>query len=72
MKVESGIPYFEGTNPGNTKKYPWEKMLVGDSFFVPNGKVTTISPTASIRGQKDGKFFSCRTVEGGVRVWRLK
>ncbi len=54
-------------------KYPFGKLEIGDSFFVPNKKLGSISTLVTWhkthRGK--GKNFTCRTVEGGVRVWRI-
>lgn len=53
-------------------KYPWIEMKAGDSFFVPNGRITNIRSTASSAGRRYSKQFVAKEVEGGVRVWRVK
>jgi len=53
--------------------YPFAEMNVGDSFFIANVdklKAASIRACASTFGKKKGMKFSCRHVEGGVRVWR--
>jgi hypothetical protein len=48
------------------KKYPWDKMNVGDSFFVKGPRKTTLYLSAKKAGIK-----SCIRPEGeGFRVWR--
>ena len=69
-KIETGVPL---PRLKNTRKYPFDKMKVGDSFFVPNGKIGTIGNAVFMwnREHRDSQFIS-RSVEGGVRVWRTK
>jgi hypothetical protein len=71
-RIDKNIPL-----PENIKSsvYPWEEMEVGDSFFVPGGKISTISVAANYRGKTTGEKYVCRYVsngtDSGVRVWRL-
>ena len=64
-KVEKGVPC-----PGRHGiKYPFREMAVGDSFFVPNGERNSIGVSAvKILGKGN---FTIRSVDGGVRAWRL-
>jgi hypothetical protein len=55
--------------------YPFAEMEVGDSFFVPvqePSKASSIRACASAYGKKNNVVFSCKQVEGGVRVWRVE
>ena len=61
-------------------KYPFASMEVGDSFFVPHKpdidarKALTHMTSAqySWRKTRGSNFkFRCRTVEGGLRCWRV-
>ena len=72
--IEKGIPTPElRALAVRRTKYPFAKMKIGDSFFVPNGKVNTISVSvATFHKNNKPKRFTCRTVEGGIRVWRIK
>jgi hypothetical protein len=47
-------------------------MEVGDSFFVKDIKVKTISRTCGHHGKRLSRKFASRTVDGGVRVWRTE
>jgi len=47
-----------------------EAMEPGDSFFVPMKQVEINNKLAYLRAKKKFKFAT-RTLEGGVRVWRL-
>ena len=60
------------TNKTRAYIYPYRDMEVGDSFFVPNGKMGTVN-AANYRAYKRlGWKFSARKVEGGIRVWRTQ
>ena len=56
---------------GPNRKYPWFEMQVGDSFFVADVKTSVLSTNASAFSLKTGFKFTCRSVDGGVRVWRI-
>jgi hypothetical protein len=54
-------------------KYPFAKMRVGDSFFSILDSTKRISPSiAAFYKKNPTKRFTCRKVEGGTRVWRIK
>ena len=74
MKIEKNLP-IEGLNKskGRTPIYPFHDMEVGDSIFVEGQAITGGAyQSAGIHGKKYGKRFSGRTVEGGVRIWRVE
>lgn len=54
-------------------KYPWDKLKVGDSFFVADRDSSNIqAPTRLTR--RGYKFATRKWAEGkqtGVRVWRI-
>lgn len=55
------------------RKYPWEQMAVGDSFFIAGASVTPICNAANYASKRLGGWkFTSKTVDGGVRVWRIK
>ena len=65
IKIEAGIPL-----PPKRHTYPFGEMKVGDSFFAEN---TNSVRQGSARASKEtGKKFTCRTVDGGVRAWRIE
>ena len=64
--IEKNIPIQRGR-----EKYPFLKMEIGDSFvFSGNRKV--IGAAASWYGSRYKMKFTTRSVDGGVRVWRVK
>lgn len=69
--IESDIPIPVHTNT-NASKYPWGLMGVNDSFMVPNGNVRSLRTVAYGASKRTGMKFKARSVEGGVRVWRVE
>lgn len=67
VTVDKGIPI-----PQPRRKYPWKKMKVGDSFFVPNDCTANVAGGAGWAGLKYNMRFVCRKMDGGVRVWRVE
>lgn len=70
--VDSNIPIPEVTTRGGRSKYPWVTMNVGDSFFVPDIHIAKFSGQAVNAAKRFKTKYTCRTVDGGVRVWRVK
>ena len=67
VKIDKGVPL-----PTARRKYPWDEMEVGDSFFSPVGQATLMTQS---RRRSDRKFTSCAVEENGVRgtrIWRVK
>jgi hypothetical protein len=46
-------------------------MEIGDSFFVPGFTCHVMTMMAGTAGQRHGRSFAARSVEGGSRVWRV-
>ena len=70
FKIESNIPLdiMAGARP----KYPWRNMKVGDSvFFDGQNSQGNASVAAKMFGRMNGVKFASRSVDGGVRVWRI-
>lgn len=67
FKIEKHVP-----PPAARRVYPFDKMDVGDSFFVPD-ETTWGSAASSARayGANEGKRFATRAIDGGVRIWRI-
>lgn len=67
IKIESGIPL-----PTNRKNSgvsdALRDMKIGQSFFVKGGKIASVGSLARQVGVK----VTARTLNGGVRVWRIK
>ncbi len=69
-KMDDGVPL---PRRGMFSNVPVAMMEIGRSFFIPNGKATTIKCYAASRWPKmcPGRKFRARAVEGGIRVWRV-
>ena len=50
--------------------YPYNDMELGDSFFVPNGKMPTVNAANYRAFKRLGWKFSARKQSDGIRVWR--
>lgn len=73
-KIDHDVP-----PPPDRRKYPWESMKVGDSFFVdckPHERESRADRAFSSglkwarRNGVDAKF-SVRSERTGIRVWRI-
>ena len=54
------------------EKYPWSQLEIGQSFFVGDKSLSSMSSNAAHAGRRNGKKFIARSVDGGVRVWRYE
>jgi hypothetical protein len=69
-KIEKGI---EISRRGNARIYPFDQLEPGDSFFVPGAAHAKLSgPTNYARKRWPDRKFAVRSVDGGIRVWRVK
>lgn len=61
---------------GRPRKYPFDDMSVGDSFFVPRMKAGHISGSMKLAAMRLGYSFCTRTESvnevRGIRVYRIK
>lgn len=72
MLIEKNIPVPEQSGRGRRAKYPFSKMEVGDSVFFPGENSSSrCSIAAHAYGHRVGWKFSVRTMDGGVRIWRI-
>lgn len=75
IKVDRGVPLPDSYRESRAK-YPWGSLNLGDSFFIPGGKVETFySLTASASRKHKCKYIARKWEENGtagVRVWRIK
>jgi len=76
IMLEKGIP-VPVRSSAVAAKYPWKEMQVGDSFVVPREGDEPMQLTrerankAVTFAKKYGMTFCQRTVETGIRIWRL-
>lgn len=67
VKIDKNIPI-----PTFNNKYPLGLLEVGDSFFIKGKNISDISSTISQYGRRKGTKFISRSVDNGVRVWRVQ
>jgi len=79
-QIETNIPVPAAKSGGSSASvYPLGDMYVGDSFLVPltpvtpedRRRVTAATSGYAARHKANGVKFSIRTVDGGLRVWRV-
>ena len=71
FEIEKGVPIPTAVLKQYESKYPWYKMEVGNSFFVPDGDLNKCRAAARPKVNRTGRFKAVR-VDGGVRVWRVE
>ena len=57
---------------GAPQKYPYTKLEVGQSYFVPNVAQKKAGSGYVQFAKRTGRKFVSRIVDGGVRVWRVE
>lgn len=73
FEVDNDYPLPAVAAPrGRKEKYPWTKLEIGGSFFVPDGDLKAMNSCAAKAKKRTGLVFTARRVEGGVRVWRYE
>lgn len=68
--IEKNIPY-----PDARSKYPFPRMDVGDSFFIPATDIVGSRVSVALNYYKKKnpkKAFITRKSADGMRVWRIK
>lgn len=74
-EIEKGVP-LPAPRSGRTPSplmITLRAMQPGDSVLVPSGTVprNTLSSIAVTAGRELGGKFTVRSVDGGLRVWRI-
>jgi len=76
FKIDKNVPIPEGRWGKRRKKYPFDEMEVGDSFFIHGGKQESITSIMRHWREKLGHKYTTRSVVEngvkGVRVWRIE
>jgi hypothetical protein len=75
VKIDKKVP-LPPSKRIRKENYPFREMNVGDSFFlpldgIPVSELQTRLANAWRHCREEGKRFTSRRVEGGVRVWRI-
>ena len=71
-KVEKGIK-IEGTKTKAYLRYPFKDMNVGDSFLIEGCSKSERNLALVSMKRFNGLWKAAsRTVEGGIRIWRVQ
>lgn len=76
-EIDKGVEIPAPHGVATRRVYPFREMEIGDSFLVPGDGdkrqlQARIGSAASYYGKRNNKRFVTRSVEGGVRVWRVE
>ena len=77
--IDKNIPIPSERSNRLSHSCPFDEMKVGDSFFIdlPVDKIearrlrTTFSAMACAQRKKNGHRFTSRSIDGGLRIWRI-
>ncbi len=73
MPIERNIPIPPAVQSGRRRKYPYAEMSIGDSVFIPHNKIPGPAYSSAMSyGLRNGKRFTGRQMDGGVRIWRVE
>jgi len=67
-EIEKGVPV---PSRWINEKYPLDDMEVGDSFFT-NSPAVKVRPAVTHYGRRNGRKYVTRSMDGGLRVWRVE
>lgn len=70
--IDKDVPIPTGTA---LDRFPFSKMEIGDSFFVPKDDISENTVRAYVSRyskDRDDVAYKVGVVEGGVRVWRVE
>lgn len=69
-KIETGIP-IPGAGRNSKYSHILEQLEVGQSVLF-NSLIANVTVSCRRLRKKTGRNFRSKTVEGGVRVWRIE
>ena len=72
VTIEKGIPLPTRAGEGRPSVSIYRQMAVGDSVFLPNCLMNRRSNNWQRIARENGWKFTARTIDGGIRVWRVK
>lgn len=66
--IEKNVPL-----PSKNKKYPFINMEVGDSVLITDWSLFHGAANAAhMVGARNGRKFTSRKTQEGLRIWRIK
>ncbi len=72
-KIEDGVALPPPRGKGAGLRNALEALVVGQSIFVPAGEHATVSAAGrnAAKRANDGRQYTTRRVDGGLRIWRI-
>lgn len=70
MEIEKNVPLRDRLR-GGPRKYPFDRMEVGDSVVICTENAISAKVCANQYGKRAGKQFATRVEGEGIRVWRI-
>lgn len=72
--IEKGVP-VPSRQRTDTMTFAFQQMQCGDSIFFAGKRIYSVSAASRVLRMKKKlpaeSRFTCRTMDGGVRVWRI-
>jgi hypothetical protein len=73
--IENNVEFPGTKSSGRKLKYPWDRLKLGASSFLPNKAPYQVASQCYTYGVRWGKKFSARKAvkhgRNGTRVWRI-
>jgi hypothetical protein len=74
--IEKNVPIAPVVNKGTPRddsslKGTMRRMAVGDSFLATNSREVVSATAQLLKREFSGRVYVTRSVDGGVRVWRV-
>ena len=74
MKIDSSIPLPNTRGTASEDRFPFRSMAIGDSFLLTGQDLRKLNSERTLALRYAGKCgikATSRSVEGGIRVWRV-
>lgn len=72
VMIDKNIPIPKDAGRKGRRKYPFYEMEVGDSvFFEGQTRTGNARNAAYAWARNNNKEVSVRSVQGGIRIWRI-
>jgi hypothetical protein len=73
FKIEKTVPIPKTSGKGGGI-YPFATMEVGDSFLIPDGSknINSVRSAVTQAARRNGRKFTTRLTDSGLRVWRIE
>lgn len=70
IKIDKNVPL--PPKRGEARAYPWGDLAIGDSFLARGKQINGLGAARDWAQKRFKRKFAMRSVEGGVRIWRVE